>query len=98
MDYGAIGNVTNLAARLCGEAAGGQILISARVASAVESLIDAESLGPLTLRGLARPVADLECARPSVISSRTLAERHGSAGVRSAGGYWGVPLGAPDDR
>jgi class 3 adenylate cyclase/CheY-like chemotaxis protein len=56
MDYGAIGNVTNLAARLCGEAEGGQILISARVASAVESLIDAESLGPLTLRGLARPV------------------------------------------
>jgi class 3 adenylate cyclase len=56
MDYGAIGNVTNLAARLCGEATGGQILISARVASAVESLIDAESLGPLTLRGLARPV------------------------------------------
>jgi class 3 adenylate cyclase len=56
MDYGAIGNVTNLAARLCGEAAGGQILISARVASAVENLIDAESLGPLSLRGLARPV------------------------------------------
>jgi adenylate cyclase len=56
MDYGAIGNVTNLAARLCGEAAGGQILIAARVASAVENLIDAESLGPLTLRGLARPV------------------------------------------
>jgi adenylate cyclase len=57
MDYGAIGNVTNLAARLCGEAEGGQILISARVAAAVENLIDAESLGPLTLRGLARPVA-----------------------------------------
>src|SRR4029434_6327689 len=30
LDYGAIGTVTNLAARLCGEAAGGQILISAR--------------------------------------------------------------------
>jgi class 3 adenylate cyclase len=56
MDYGAIGNVTNLAARLCGEAEGGQILISARVASAVETIIDAENLGPLTLKGLARPV------------------------------------------
>ena len=56
MDYGAIGNVTNLAARLCGEAEGGQILISARVASAVETIIDAEHLGPLTLKGLARPV------------------------------------------
>src|SRR3989304_4370324 len=29
-DYGAIGNVTNLAARLCGEAKGGQILVSQR--------------------------------------------------------------------
>ena len=56
VDYGAIGTVTNLAARLCGEATGGQILISARVATAAEGLIDAESLGPLTLKGLARPV------------------------------------------
>ena len=55
-DYGAIGTVTNLAARLCGEADGGQILISARVAAAVEGLIDAEDMGPLTLKGLARPV------------------------------------------
>ena len=56
VDYGAIGAVTNLAARLCGEADGGQILISARVAAAVEALIDAESVGPITLKGLARPV------------------------------------------
>jgi adenylate cyclase len=56
LDYGAIGTVTNLAARLCGEAKGGQILISARVAAAVEDMIDAEDVGPLTLKGLARPV------------------------------------------
>jgi len=56
LDYGAIGAVTNLASRLCGEADGGQILISARVAAAVEGLIDAESMGPITLKGLARPV------------------------------------------
>ncbi|HTO11798.1 MAG TPA: response regulator [Candidatus Binatia bacterium] len=56
MDYGAIGTVTNLAARLCAEAAGGQILISSRVAAAVEEIIDAEDLGALTLKGLARPV------------------------------------------
>ena len=56
LDYGAIGTVTNLASRLCGEAGGGQILISARVAAAVEALIDAEELGALTLKGLARPV------------------------------------------
>jgi class 3 adenylate cyclase len=56
LDYGAIGTVTNLAARLCGEAAGGQILISARVAGAVEDLIEAEEMGPLALKGLTRPV------------------------------------------
>jgi class 3 adenylate cyclase len=56
VDYGAIGTVTNLAARLCGEAGGGQILVSARVAAAVEGMIDAESMGALTLKGLARPV------------------------------------------
>ena len=56
MDYGAIGTVTNLASRLCGEAKGEQILISSRVASAVEGLIEAEEVGALTLKGLARPV------------------------------------------
>jgi class 3 adenylate cyclase/CheY-like chemotaxis protein len=56
LDYGAIGTVTNLAARLCGEAGAGQILVSSRVAAAVESLIDAEPMGPLALKGLARPV------------------------------------------
>ena len=55
-DYGAIGTVTNLASRLCGEAGGGQILVSARVAAAVEDLVDAEDLNPLVLKGLARPV------------------------------------------
>ena len=56
MDYGAIGTVTNLAARLCGEAKGGQILISSRVAAAVEGMIDAEEVGQLALKGLTRPV------------------------------------------
>jgi class 3 adenylate cyclase len=56
LDYGAIGTVTNLAARLCGEAGAGQILVSGRVAAAVEELIEAESVGPLALKGLARPV------------------------------------------
>jgi class 3 adenylate cyclase len=56
LDYGAIGTVTNLAARLCGEAAAGQILVSARVAGAVESMVEADDLGPVTLKGLARPV------------------------------------------
>jgi adenylate cyclase len=55
-DYGAIGTVTNLAARLCGEAAASEILVSRRVAGAVEELASLEALEPLTLKGLARPV------------------------------------------
>lgn len=56
-DYGAIGTVTNLAARLCGEAKAGQILVSSRVAGAVEELTDLEDVGLLTLKGLLRAVA-----------------------------------------
>ena len=55
-DYGAIGTVTNLAARLCSEARGGQVLISSRVATAVEGLIEAEAMGSLALKGLVKPV------------------------------------------
>jgi class 3 adenylate cyclase len=54
-DYGAIGTVTNLAARLCAEARGGQILVAARVAAGVEGL-EAEEIGALALKGLSRPV------------------------------------------
>jgi adenylate cyclase len=56
LDYGAIGTVTNLAARLCGEAGDGQILISPRVFSKVEPRIEAEPVGELTLKGFHRPV------------------------------------------
>jgi class 3 adenylate cyclase len=55
-DYGAIGAVTNLAARLCGEALTGQILISQRVFAMVEDAADVEPLGELPLKGLSRPV------------------------------------------
>src|SRR2546427_9816435 len=57
MDYGAIGTVTNLAARLCGEAKPRQILISQRVLGAVEALLEVEELGGLTLKGFSKPVA-----------------------------------------
>jgi class 3 adenylate cyclase len=55
-DYAAIGRVTNLAARLCAEAQGGQILVSQRVYAAVEALVEAELLGELELKGFHRPV------------------------------------------
>ena len=58
-DYGAIGTVTNLAARLCGEAKGGEILMSSRVVVEVDALVDTEDAGPLSLKGFARPVPAL---------------------------------------
>ena len=55
--YTAIGTVCNLAARLCAEAKDGQILVSSRIAHAVEALARLEDLGNLELKGLRRPVA-----------------------------------------
>ena len=56
LDYGAIGTVTNLAARLCGEARPGQILVSQRMLGAVEDLAEAEVVGELALKGFSKPV------------------------------------------
>ncbi len=55
-DYSAIGTVCNLASRLCGEAHGGQILVSQRVMGAVEQLVNADPAGELSLKGFHRPV------------------------------------------
>jgi class 3 adenylate cyclase len=57
VDYGAIGTVTNLAARLCGEAKGGQILTNRRTLSEFEDLVEAQPVGDLVLKGFARPVS-----------------------------------------
>ena len=55
-DYAAIGTIPNLAARLCDQARPGQILISQRLYSAVESLVEAESIGELSFKGFHRPL------------------------------------------
>jgi adenylate cyclase len=55
-DYGAIGTVTNLASRLCGEAKPGQTLISKRVLASVEDLAEVEPVGELQLKGFLKPV------------------------------------------
>lgn len=57
IDYGAVGNVTNLASRLSGEAKGGQILIDQKTLSKIEDVVEAEPLGELRLKGLGRPIA-----------------------------------------
>ena len=55
-DYGAIGTVTNLAARLCAEAAADQILVSQRVAASVSGIAEMDPPKSLALRGFHRPV------------------------------------------
>ena len=59
-DYGAIGNVTNLAARLCGEAKGGQILVSQRVEGALGEVAKSQPVGDLSLKGLNKPIKAFE--------------------------------------
>ena len=56
-DYTAIGTVVNLAARLCGEARSGQILIDRKVRAEIEQVADIEAAGELSLKGLQRPIA-----------------------------------------
>ncbi len=55
-DYGAIGTVTNLAARLCGEARPGQLLVAQRVLGAVEDQVEADPARELVLKGFSKPV------------------------------------------
>jgi adenylate cyclase len=69
--YTATGTVCNLAARLCAEAKDGQILVSSRIAGAVEAIARLEDLGNLELRGLRRPVAAF-----NIVQSTGAAEAH----------------------
>jgi class 3 adenylate cyclase len=55
-DYGTIGSVTNLSARLCAEAAAGQILLSQKVFARIEDRIDSEPVGELSLKGFTRSI------------------------------------------
>jgi adenylate cyclase len=55
-DYTAVGRVVNLAARLCGEAKPGQILIDQRTRAALGDAFRSEVLGPVVLKGFAQPV------------------------------------------
>lgn len=57
MDYGTVGNLPNLAARLCAEAKGGQILTDQKTMSRIEDSFQAEPIEELVLKGIHRPVA-----------------------------------------
>ena len=55
-DYACIGSVSNLAARLCGEAKGGQILINQKTLTLIEDEVEAVPLGEFSLKGFIRPI------------------------------------------
>ena len=55
-DYAAIGNVTNLAARLCADAGPWQILTTERVFSAAGPSVVGEDAGDRQVKGFSRPV------------------------------------------
>lgn len=56
-DYTAIGNVVNVAARLCDKAADGQILLGQRAYEDVEAQVEAGPLGRFELKGVRQPVS-----------------------------------------
>ena len=65
-EYGAIGSVPNLAARLCGEAKPGDILVPQRLLGSIEELVETDAVGELTLKGFHRPVAAYNILRLKV--------------------------------
>ena len=69
-DYSAIGSVVNLAARLCGEARDGQILVDSKVHDAVMAFVDCESIGEIALQGHPAPGARLQRPAPPERSAR----------------------------
>ena len=85
-EYTAIGPVVNVAARLCDEAASGEILLGRRTHAVVQDHILAHERGELTLRGIDEPVhvwsldamrtgSELPAATPSVAPPRVQNER-----------------------
>src|SRR5512134_429027 len=55
-EYSAIGAVPNLAARLCGHAQGGEILIDTATCADVADAVEAVPVGPIQLRGFTHPI------------------------------------------
>jgi len=56
MDYSSVGNLPNLAARMCAEAKGGQVLTDQKTMSRLEDEFDSEAFEAVQLKGLSRPV------------------------------------------
>lgn len=70
-DYAAIGSVTNLSARLCGQAEAGQVLVTSRVLAGAEDVTETRPLGSVTVRGFSRPVEvfDVRAVAPEPVGA-----------------------------
>jgi adenylate cyclase len=67
MNYTAIGDTVNLAKRLQENAKGGQIILSQAAYEAVTGAVTVEDLGPLVVKGRARPVHTYQLVDLNVI-------------------------------
>jgi cytochrome P450/class 3 adenylate cyclase/tetratricopeptide (TPR) repeat protein len=70
MDYSAVGQTAHLAARMEQIALPGTILITAESMRAVEGYVQATSLGPQTIKGLAAPVEVFEITGAGPVRTR----------------------------
>jgi class 3 adenylate cyclase len=70
-DYAAIGSVTNLAARLCAEAASWQVLVTQRVLTECGVAVVTQPVGDLRLKGFSRPIRAFDVAgwEPSEVTT-----------------------------
>ena len=62
-DYGMVGFAVITAARLSAAALANQVLLSPRTYAEVESLIDVEEVGELSLKGFSRPITAVNVLR-----------------------------------
>jgi adenylate cyclase len=62
-DYGALGGVTSLAARLSDQASAGQVRLSQRAHAALEGDLETALVGDLQIKGFAQPVTAFELIR-----------------------------------
>ncbi|WP_076864672.1 adenylate/guanylate cyclase domain-containing protein [Bradyrhizobium mercantei] len=60
LEYAAIGSVTNLASRLCGEAKPNQIVVSRRVYGMVEACVEGRAIDDLVVKGFNHPILAAE--------------------------------------
>ncbi|HXZ91922.1 MAG TPA: adenylate/guanylate cyclase domain-containing protein [Burkholderiales bacterium] len=70
MDYTAVGQTTHLAARMEQIAPPGSILVTADVWRLAEGFVEAKSLGPVPVKGLAAPIEVYELVRAGTVRSR----------------------------